>query len=73
MAKVLSALDFKRPKVLPGGQHIVHYFLAIVPIVDLRVAIVVREVPRQQFHAHGAFDQAAPNVWALPCLRPTGV
>ena len=37
----------------------------------VRVALVVREVPRQQLHAHAAFDQAAPNVWALPCLRQT--
>jgi hypothetical protein len=28
--------------------------LAIVPIVNLRVEVVLREVPRQRLHAHGA-------------------
>ena len=36
------------------SQQIVHLFLAIDPIVNLRVAVVVREVPCQQLHAHGA-------------------
>ena len=36
------------------SQQIVHLFLAIVPIVNLRVAVVVREVPCQQLHGHGA-------------------
>ena len=36
------------------SQQIVHLFLAIVPIVNLRVEVVLREVPRQRLHAHGA-------------------
>ena len=38
----------------PCSQQLVHFFLAIVPIVNLWVAVVVREVPRQRLHAHGA-------------------